>query len=134
MSNLIAITGPAYSGKTTLINHLKEDYNYVIPRHITTRKERIDDEPGFYRYVSVDDYNKLLDYNYAAKIIKFYKTNAYSLSTIKNYCYFYIIKVLLEKLYYSNLYDLNLESNSQKKDYWLWWYNLLKEIKLIDIK
>lgn len=63
MSNLIAITGPAYSGKTTLINHLKEDYNYVIPRHITTRKERIDDEPGFYRYVSVDDYNKLLDHS-----------------------------------------------------------------------
>ena len=63
MSRIIAITGPAYSGKTTLINHLKEDNNYVIPRHITTREKRIDDEPGFYRYVSIDDYNKLLNYD-----------------------------------------------------------------------
>lgn len=63
MSNLIAITGPAYSGKTTLINHLKEDYNYVIPRHITTRKKRIDDEPGFYRYVSIYEYNALLNHD-----------------------------------------------------------------------
>lgn len=41
MSRLITITGPAYSGKTTLINHLKTNNNYVIPRHITTRKKRI---------------------------------------------------------------------------------------------
>ncbi len=78
--------------------------------------------------------NGKFDYKYAVKIINFYKKNNYSLSSIKNYCYLYIIKVLLEKLYYSHLYDLNLESNSQKKDYWLWWYNLLKEIELIDMK
>ena len=78
--------------------------------------------------------NGKFDYKYAVKIINFYKRKNYSLSSIKNYCYLYIIKVLLEKLYYSHLYDLNLESNSQKKDYWLWWYNLLKEIELIDMK
>jgi len=39
MSRLITITGPAYSGKTTLINHLKANHNYVTPRHITTRKK-----------------------------------------------------------------------------------------------
>ena len=61
MSRLITITGPAYSGKTTLIKHLKENHNYVTPRHITTRKKRIDDEPEFYRYVSIDDYNTLLN-------------------------------------------------------------------------
>ena len=78
--------------------------------------------------------NGKFDYKYAVKIINFYKAKTYSLSTIKNCCYFYIIKVLMEKLYYSHLYGLNLESNSQKKDYWLWWYNLLKEIELIDMK
>ena len=61
MTRLITVTGPSYSGKTTLINHLKKDYNYVTPRHITTREKRIDDEPGFYRYVSIDDYNTLLN-------------------------------------------------------------------------
>ena len=66
MSNLIAITGPTYSGKTTLINHLMEDYNYVVPRHITTRKERIDDEPGL--LYPPEDY-KLL----AESIIKLYQ-------------------------------------------------------------
>ena len=68
MSRLITITGPAYSGKTTLINHLKTNNNYVIPRHITTRKKRIDDEPGFYKYVSIDDYNTLLNRDELLKI------------------------------------------------------------------
>ena len=61
MSRIISITGPSYSGKTTLINHLKEDGDFMVPRHITTRKRRIDDEPNFYRYVSLEDYYRLLN-------------------------------------------------------------------------
>ena len=48
MSRLITITGPAYSGKTTLINHLKTNNNYVIPRHITTRKKEYQKQVFFH--------------------------------------------------------------------------------------
>jgi len=72
--------------------------------------------------------NGEFDNAYADKIIKFYESKNYLFTNIKNYCYFYIIKVLFEKFYYSYKYSLNLESNSQKQDYWIWWYNLLKKI------
>ena len=77
--------------------------------------------------------NGVFNYDYASIIIKFYKSMNYSISDIEKFCHFYIIKVLLEKLYYSYLYGLNLESNSQKKDYWLWWYKLLETIHIKDI-
>ena len=72
--------------------------------------------------------NGEFDNAYADRIIKFYESKNYLFTNIKNYCYFYIIKVLFEKFYYSYKYSLNLESNSQKQDYWIWWYNLLKKI------
>ena len=59
MSQLIAITGPSLAGKTTLTDSLKKQDNIIVPRHITTREQRVDDEPGFYRYVSVDDFQWL---------------------------------------------------------------------------
>ena len=63
MSRIISITGPSYAGKTTLINHLKEDSNFLVPLHTTTREKRIDDEPGFYRYVTLGEYNRLFEAN-----------------------------------------------------------------------
>ena len=63
MGRIISITGPSYAGKTTLINHLKENSDISVPRHITTREKRIDDEPGFYRYISLDDYNNFLKHD-----------------------------------------------------------------------
>ena len=115
-----------------------ERFGYLPYPHIKALEELSDSEVLYaleYKWSANGVFeNGKFDYKYAVKIINFYKKNNYSLSSIKNYCYLYIIKVLLEKLYYSHLYDLNLESNSQKKDYWLWWYNLLKEIELIDMK
>ena len=46
--------------------------------------------------------------------------------------YLYIIKVIIEKIYYHLLLGLDLESEEQKKDYWKWWYYLLLNDKTID--
>ena len=74
--------------------------------------------------------NNEFDIQYAKKIINFYRYRGYSINRINNYYRYYILKVLLEKLYYGKLYSLNLEDAIQKKDYWKWWYNLLKNEKL----
>lgn len=47
------------AGKTTLTNKLVNNYNFLVPKHITTREKRIDDIEGFYRYLSVDDFINL---------------------------------------------------------------------------
>lgn len=56
MKKVIAITGPSGAGKTSLSNYLREEYNYSFPRHTTTRKPRIDDEIGFYNYISEQEF------------------------------------------------------------------------------
>ena len=71
--------------------------------------------------------NGSFDLAYGKKIISFYKNRGYSLDTIHQYYLFYIIKVLLEKLYFSQLYSLDLEDSRQKNDYWYWWYQLLQD-------
>lgn len=53
---IIAITGPSGVGKTTLSNNLIEKSSFVTPRHTTTRNERLDDIPLFYRYLSHDEF------------------------------------------------------------------------------
>lgn len=53
---IIAITGPSGVGKTTISNKLIERSSFVTPRHTTTRKERQDDVPLFYRYLSHDEF------------------------------------------------------------------------------
>ncbi|MBR1414018.1 MAG: hypothetical protein IJ574_05065 [Bacilli bacterium] len=63
MSKIIAITGPSMVGKTTLTNSLKKLNGFSVPKHITTREKRVDDENGFYRYVNVSDFNKLKNNN-----------------------------------------------------------------------
>ena len=54
---IIAITGPSGIGKTTLGNKLKEKNGFMTPIHSTTRAARADDEKGFYRYLSHDEFN-----------------------------------------------------------------------------
>lgn len=56
---LIVITGPSCSGKTTLLNELKKEYSIGIPRQITTRQPRKDDNPNLYKYISVKEFEKL---------------------------------------------------------------------------
>lgn len=54
-----AITGPTYAGKTTLSNKLINNCGFLMPKQTTTRCQRIDDIPDYYRYISVEDYNRL---------------------------------------------------------------------------
>ena len=77
--------------------------------------------------------NGYFDVNYSKKIISYYRSHNFNLNKIREYYYFFIIKVLLEKFYYNQLYALNLESDSQKKDYWLWWYKLLKNEAIVHV-
>lgn len=56
---LIVITGPSGSGKTTLLNELKKRYSIGIPKQVTTRKPRIDDNPNLYSYISIEEFEKL---------------------------------------------------------------------------
>lgn len=58
---IIAITGPSGAGKTTLGNKLKSLSYVGIPRHCTTRQKRVDDEDGFYRYLSHQEYRELYE-------------------------------------------------------------------------
>lgn len=58
---IIAITGPSGAGKTTLGNKLKSLSYVGIPRHCTTRKKRVDDEEGFYRYLTHQEYKELYE-------------------------------------------------------------------------
>ena len=57
---IIAITGPSGSGKTTMTKLISKNYNIKVPKHVTTRKPRSDDEVGFYKYVSIDEFNGLI--------------------------------------------------------------------------
>lgn len=59
-NKIIAITGPSGVGKTTLANKLRLNNDFKIPRHCTTRSKRSDDEDGFYRYLTHDEYNDYL--------------------------------------------------------------------------
>ena len=56
MKRVLAITGPSGAGKTCLSNYLREKYNYPYPVHTTTRERRVDDEAGFYNYISVESF------------------------------------------------------------------------------
>ena len=71
--------------------------------------------------------NGKFNVNKARKIVRFYKKRGYSIEYVKNNYYLYIVKVLLEKLYYNRIHSLDLESPEQKKDYWRWWYLLLND-------
>ncbi len=73
------------------------------------------------------------DINYAQKIIFYYRSHNFDLNKVKKYYYYFIIKVLFEKFYYNHLYSLNLESDSQKKDYWQWWYQLLNNDTIVQV-
>ena len=59
MNDIIAVMGPSGAGKTTLANNLVLKNSVVIPRHTTTRHPRKDDEQGFYRYLTHDEYSKM---------------------------------------------------------------------------
>lgn len=60
---VIAITGPSGAGKTTLSNYLRDKYNYPFIVHTTTRSPRLDDEVGFYKYISVEEFKRRIDNN-----------------------------------------------------------------------
>lgn len=60
---LIFIMGPSGAGKTTLTNFLVKNGQCSLARHTTTREKRIDDIPGFYRYLTVDEFKNLKDEN-----------------------------------------------------------------------
>lgn len=56
---IIAITGPTFSGKTTVTDYLINNYNILLSRHVTTRLPRVDDKEGFYKYLNIEDFNSL---------------------------------------------------------------------------
>lgn len=53
---IIAITGPSGVGKSTLGDKLVENDDFVLPVHTTTRVPRLDDQIGFYRYLSHEEF------------------------------------------------------------------------------
>lgn len=59
--SIIAIMGPSGAGKITLGNRLKEENGFAIPKHCTTRNRRNDDEDGFYRYLSHEEFRGLAE-------------------------------------------------------------------------
>lgn len=62
-------------------------------------------------------YDSFFDIAYAKRIVKFYKINNFNIDKIKHYYYIFILKVLLEKYYYAVIYNLDLNSDSQKQDF-----------------
>lgn len=59
--NIITIMGPSGAGKTTIGNMIVETYDYGVPRHCTTRKQRADDQRGFYRYLAHSEFKEYAD-------------------------------------------------------------------------
>lgn len=63
MKTIIAIMGPSGVGKNTLGDLLEQRNHFIIPIHTTTRLKRKDDKPGFYRYLSHEEYRNLQETN-----------------------------------------------------------------------
>ena len=61
--------------------------------------------------------------------LKFRKLNYDSL---RNSWILFLLKVIYEKFYYYELGYTDIESAENKKDYWVWWYKLLKNQKIFD--
>ena len=59
--DIITIMGPSGAGKTTIGNMIVKIYDYGVPRHCTTRKQRADDQQGFYRYLEHNEFKKYAD-------------------------------------------------------------------------
>lgn len=56
----LALVGPSASGKTSIIQELLKDPRFCLVKAITTRAPRSNDIPGEYRFVTMDEFNKLL--------------------------------------------------------------------------
>lgn len=59
---IIALIGNSGTGKSTLTETLVNNFNYISPNHITTRKKRKDDN-GFYKYVSQEIFDIMRENN-----------------------------------------------------------------------
>lgn len=53
-------------------------------------------------------------------------------NSLKNSWTLFILKVIYEKFYYYELNYTDIETLEHKKDYWAWWYKLLKNEKVFD--
>lgn len=60
---VIAITGPSCSGKTTLGNNLKAILGYIVIKQTTTRLQREDDDINEFRYITHDEFAELVKNN-----------------------------------------------------------------------
>ncbi len=60
MSRIICLTGPSGVGKTSYSNRLAKHCGYVLPRVVTTRNPRADDDAR-YQYVSAQEFLALED-------------------------------------------------------------------------
>ena len=59
--SLIVISGPAGSGKGTIVKYLLEDPNYCVSISTTTRAPRADDIPGVtYNFVTADEFKSMI--------------------------------------------------------------------------
>lgn len=71
-----------------------------------------------------NNFNKKLAFNIMKRIkMKFNNINYYS---FKNAWNLYITKVIYEKFYYYELGYTDIENEEHKRDYWKWWFELLK--------
>ena len=63
VKKIIAVTGPSGAGKTTITSKMFKDYGFAISRHTTTREPRCDDATGFYRYITLEQFDVYLKDN-----------------------------------------------------------------------
>ena len=60
-SKLIILAGPSGSGKSSVIEDLYKQNDIIPLTYYTTRKARSDDNPEFFRYISMDIYNEMVE-------------------------------------------------------------------------
>ena len=70
-------------------------------------------------------YNNNFDIKIALSILNILIDKKYDIKRLKNCFYFYILKVLFEKLYFCESSGLDLNDEKQRLDFWKWWYDLL---------
>jgi len=70
--SLIVISGPAGSGKGTIVKYLLEDPSYAVSISTTTRAPRADDIPGVtYNFVTTDRFKEMIAHGELAEFAEY---------------------------------------------------------------
>ena len=61
-NKIICFVGPSGVGKTSFVNRLVQKYGFALPKVVTTRQKRIDDD-GRYQYVNKSSFFHMIELN-----------------------------------------------------------------------